>query len=256
VTAVRFNVVIPARLASTRLPGKPLLDLAGRPMIVRVWEQARSSGATDVIVATDDDRIAEACRDAGAHVEMTAATHACGTDRIHEVAERLEWDDDLIVVNVQGDEPLIPPVLIDQVASLLARHRAADIATLVTTFVDEDEFLDAHSAKVVIDREGFALYFSRSPIPQPGSGGLPPSARRHIGLYAYRVGALRLMAESPVCGLEKIERLEQLRALWNGQRIVVADAAEVPPRGVDTASDLEFVRAILAERVSEARGNR
>lgn len=251
----RYRVVIPARMASTRLPGKPLLDIAGRPMIVRVYEQARRSEAEEVIIATDDARIGDVCADIGARVQMTASTHACGTDRINEVAEKMGWDDEEIVVNVQGDEPLLPPALIDQVASLLASHENADIATLMTTFADHEEYVDPHSAKVIVDHRGFALYFSRAPIPWNGDHGVPAEARRHIGLYAYRVRALRLMAESPACDIEKLERLEQLRALWHGQKIVVADAAETPPRGVDTEADLEFVRAVLAKQISSSRGN-
>lgn len=239
-----FVVVIPARLASIRLPGKPLRDIAGRPMIAWTCAQAARSAAARVIVATEDEAIATTCRELGVAVEMTASTHASGTDRIAEVAERLGWPDDLIVVNVQGDEPLLPPALVDQVANLLAANEEADVATLMTPVADERELTSRDTAKVVVDARGFALYFSRAAIPAARDGGLPADARRHVGLYAYRVGALKRIARAPACALEQVERLEQLRALWLGERIVVADAVALPPRGVDTEQDLEHVRAI------------
>lgn len=241
-----FIVVIPSRLASTRLPDKPLRDIAGRPMIARVCEQALKSRARQVIVATDDERIAGACGGLGVDVEMTSPDHASGTDRIAEVADRFAWDDELIVVNVQGDEPLIPPELVDQAAGLLAENGRAGIATLVTPIRKEDEFFGRHTAKVVTDAQGFALYFSRAPVPAAPDGGVPPEARRHVGLYAYRARSLRNVARAPVCAIERLERLEQLRALWIGERIVVADAVVAPPPGVDTEEDLEHVRAIVA----------
>ncbi len=239
-----FIVVIPARFGSSRLPGKPLADIHGRPMIAWVYERAQQSGASDVLVATDDERIAAACREFGAAVELTSANHESGTDRIAEVAERLEWADDQIVVNVQGDEPLLPPALISQVAVLLGQDPDAGVATLVTPVRSRDEWQDPNLARVIVDRNGRALYFSRAPIPWPRDGGTPP-ALRHIGLYAYRVGALKQIAATPPCELEQLERLEQLRPLWLGMKIIVAEACEVPPRGVDTEADLDAVREQL-----------
>lgn len=241
----RFTVVIPVRYASVRLPAKPLLDIGGKPMIVRVYEAARRSRAADVVVATDDERIASACRAAGAPVEMTAAHHASGTDRIAELVQRRGFDDDAIVVNVQGDEPLLPPRLVDQVAELLASRAEADLATLVADVRDERSFRDPNVVKVVCDEAGYALYFSRAPIPFPRDAGVPADVRRHVGLYAYRAASLRTLAAAPPCGIERAERLEQLRALWIGLRIAVADAVEVPPRGVDTEEDLTEVRRIV-----------
>jgi 3-deoxy-manno-octulosonate cytidylyltransferase (CMP-KDO synthetase) len=243
-----FRVVIPARYASMRLPGKPLAEIAGLPMIVHVYRRAVASGAAEVLIATDDDRIAAAASAHGARVEMTAARHQSGTDRIAEVAERLQWRDEDIVVNVQGDEPLIPPAVIEQVANLLAANAEASIATLTTRLAHAGEFVDANTAKVVVDRAGHAMYFSRAPIPHPREGGIPPGVRRHVGLYAYRVDSLRVLASTAVCQLEEIEKLEQLRALWLGMKIVVADACEAPPGGVDTPADLEAVRAQVASR--------
>jgi 3-deoxy-manno-octulosonate cytidylyltransferase (CMP-KDO synthetase) len=244
----RFNVVIPARYESTRLPGKALADIGGKPMVLWTYDAARRSAAAEVMVATDDERVAAACRGAGARVELTANGHASGTDRIAEVAARSAWDERDIIVNVQGDEPLMPPKLIDQAALLLDRHPTADLATLMTDVRDARELADPNVVKVVVDSEGFALYFSRAPIPSPRDGGLPPGAKRHIGLYAYRAGSLKKLAASPPCELEQIERLEQLRALWLGQRIVLADAIEIPPRGVDTEADLAAVRRVVARR--------
>lgn len=243
-----FIVVIPARYGSTRLPGKALADIAGRPMIAWVHDQARRSEAREVIIATDDERIAAACREYGARVEMTAADHASGTDRIAELAERCGWDDEQIVVNVQGDEPLLPPKLVRQVAELLDGTADAAIATLTTPVRTEDEFLDPNMVKVVTDREGFALYFSRTPIPHRAAGRPAALARRHVGIYAYRSGSLKALSAAPRAPLEREERLEQLRALHLGLRIAVADAVDSPPRGVDTREDLEAIRAIVASR--------
>jgi 3-deoxy-manno-octulosonate cytidylyltransferase (CMP-KDO synthetase) len=249
-TTVPFTVVIPARYGSSRLAAKPLADIGGRPMVAWVHERALRSGAERVIVATDDERIADACRAFGAEVELTRPEHASGTDRIAEVAERRGWPGDAIVINVQGDEPRLPPELVAQVAGLLAARADADIATLVTPIQSEPEFRDPNIVKVVIDRDGNALYFSRAPIPWPrdaaekeGMWPRPNAApRRHIGLYAYRVRSLAAMTAEPPCPLEIEEKLEQLRALWLGQRIVVADALVHPPRGVDTAEDLAAAR--------------
>jgi 3-deoxy-manno-octulosonate cytidylyltransferase (CMP-KDO synthetase) len=242
-----FIAVIPARYDSSRLPGKPLADIGGRPMIEWVYELSCKSGADSVIIATDDERIATAGRAAGATVELTAAHHESGTDRIAEVAARLGWPDDQIVVNVQGDEPLLPPALISQVAALLSGDSEAAVATLVTPIRSEEEWRDPNLARVVVDKNNRALYFSRAPIPSPRDGGTP-KALRHIGIYAYRVGALQQLAVTPPCELECVERLEQLRALWLGMKIAVAEAVESPPRGVDTAEDLDAVRSKISGR--------
>ena len=248
-----FRVVIPARHASTRLPGKPLLLLAGEPMILHVHRIASRSGAAEVIVATDDERIRSACSAAGAAVEMTAGGHASGTDRIAEVALRRGWAQDDIVVNVQGDEPLLPAALIRQAAALLAASPAASIATLATPIASEAEYLDPNVVKVVARDDGIALYFSRAPVPwdrdgfasRPPGAGRHHGARRHLGIYAYRVAALRRLAGAPPAALEQRERLEQLRALAMGLSIAVADADEAPGPGVDTPEDLARVEALL-----------
>jgi 3-deoxy-manno-octulosonate cytidylyltransferase (CMP-KDO synthetase) len=239
-----FIVVIPARYASTRLPGKPLQEIAGKPMIEWVYRQALQSGASDVIVATDDERIVAACKRFGAPVELTSTEHASGTDRIAELARRFGWDDERIVVNVQGDEPLISPLSIAQTARLLGWHPQATIATLMAPLEAESEFRDPNFVKVVTDKDGWALYFSRAPIPWPRDGGLP-AARRHIGLYAYRAGGLKAISAAPPCALEETERLEQLRALWLGFKIIVANAVEPPSPHVDTPEDLEKIRRLL-----------
>jgi 3-deoxy-manno-octulosonate cytidylyltransferase (CMP-KDO synthetase) len=240
-----FYVVIPARYASSRLPGKALEDIGGVPMVLRAYRQAELSGAVEVLIATDDERIAHVARRAGARVELTSEEHDSGTDRVAEIVERLGWPEDRLVVNVQGDEPLIPPALISQVAELLADEPRASIATLATTFRDAAEFEDPNTAKVVVDKEGFAIYFSRAPIPWPRDGTRAAGSRRHVGLYAYRVAPLLEIANETPCELELIERLEQLRALWLGHRVVVADAVERPPPGVDTPADLAAVRALF-----------
>lgn len=249
-----FHVVIPARYASVRLPGKPLALIAGRPMVEWAWRRAAASGAHSVTIATDDERIAGAARGFGAEVCMTAATHASGTDRIAEVAALRGWEDDQVVVNVQGDEPLLPAVLVRQVAELLLQVPEADLATLGTPIHGLDEYLDPNVVKVVSSMAGAALYFSRAPIPWHRDGapaGLASQSRhegamRHLGLYSYRVGALKRLAAAAPCRLEEIERLEQLRALWLGMRIQVDAAAEVPPPGIDTAEDLARINALLA----------
>lgn len=254
--SARFRVVIPARHASSRLPGKPLLQLAGEPMILHVHRLARRSGASEVIVATDDDRIRAACSAAGADVEMTSARHVSGTDRIAEVAARRGWADADVVVNVQGDEPLLPPALVGQVAALLAATPAASIATLAAPIDSEADYLDPNVVKVVARTDGMALYFSRAPVPwdRDGFAAVPPDARRHrgarrhLGLYAYRVAALRALAAAAPAALEQRERLEQLRALAMGFSIVVADAVEEPGPGVDTPEDLARVESLLAAR--------
>jgi len=250
-----FRVVIPARHASTRLPGKPLLPIAGEPMILHVQRLALRSGAAEVVVATDDTRIRDACLAAGGTVEMTAAHHVSGTDRIAEVAMRRGWAGEDIVVNVQGDEPLLPPALIGQVAGLLAATPGAAIATLATPILGEAEYLDPNVVKIVARPDGMALYFSRAPIPwdRDGAAQVPAAAsryhgsRRHLGLYAYRVAALLKLASAAPAELERRERLEQLRALALGLAIVVADAQEPPGPGVDTEQDLARADSILRE---------
>lgn len=247
-----FRVVIPARYGSTRLPGKPLLPLLGRSMIEWVYRRARHAGASEIIIATDDQRILEAARGFGAAATMTAATHASGTDRIAEVARREGWDAGDIVVNVQGDEPLLPSQLITQVAELLQRHAGADLATLATPIASLAQLLDPHVVKVVTDTQQRALYFSRAPIPWDRDGAMSDGqtsyarARRHLGLYAYRVSSLLRLAALPASTLEQLERLEQLRALENGFDIRVADARCPPGPDVNTAADIAAVEARLA----------
>ena len=253
-----FKVVIPARYASTRLPAKPLVDIAGRPMIQWVIAAARQSGADEVLVATDDERVRLA---AAPHAVMTRADHASGTDRIAEVAEQRGWAASTIVVNVQGDEPQLPPSLIAQVANLLERNEQADIATLCTPIEGLREFLDPNAVKVVFDVHGRAMYFSRAPIPWHREGaaqGWPSQTRcdgalRHLGLYAYRVDALRRLSVLAPSELETIEKLEQLRALQAGMQIMIEVASTPPPGGVDTPEDLERVRAALAPKSSQLR---
>ncbi len=249
-----FTVVIPARFASTRLPGKPLADINGQPMILHAWNRAREAGAERVIIATDDDRIRTAC-EPHAEVFMTSSAHASGTDRINEVMSRLSASDDDIFVNVQGDEPLMPPENIRQVAELVAQPKT-DIATLHVPVLSLDEFLDPNVVKLVADNEGRALCFSRAPLPWPRNADLDDKgwprafdgAMRHLGIYAYRADALRRFSAAPPCALEDIEKLEQLRALWMGMTIRTALAAHVPARGVDTQEDLDAVRALLANK--------
>jgi 3-deoxy-manno-octulosonate cytidylyltransferase (CMP-KDO synthetase) len=251
-----FKVVIPARHASTRLPGKPLLAIAGKPMLQWVYELSSAAQADEVLIATDDERIAAAAREfiapsPAAHVVMTASTHASGSDRIAEVARARGWDASQIVVNVQGDEPLLPPELIRQVAQLLERHAQADVATLATPIQSLPEFLDPNVVKLVADASGRALYFSRAPIPwhRDGATAAVPApwqgARRHVGLYAYRVGALQRMASLPPSALEQAEKLEQLRALEAGFEFRVADGVVPPGPDVNTSADLERVSALL-----------
>jgi 3-deoxy-manno-octulosonate cytidylyltransferase (CMP-KDO synthetase) len=248
-----FRVVIPARYGSTRLPGKPLRLIAGRPLIEHVHARAVRSGASEVIVATDDERIAAACRRFGAVVALTDVAHASGTDRLAEVGRARGWGPHEIIVNVQGDEPLLPPANISQVATLLAAEPAAAVATLATPITSQHEFQDPNVVKVVRDGRGFALYFSRAPIPwqrDQVAHGLAnqasfAAALRHVGLYAYRVGPLARLAALPLGTLEAIERLEQLRALENGLAVAVAIAAEVPGPGVDTEADLAAVARLL-----------
>jgi len=255
-----FTVLIPARYASSRLPGKALADIAGKPMVVRVAERARASGAAAVWIATDDERILAAARAHGCDAIMTRADHASGTDRLAEAAERLALADDEIVVNLQGDEPLMPPDLIGRLAHALAQRTAASIATAGVPIADADELFNPNVVKVVCDHAGYALYFSRAPIPFArdafGAGGKPSGplprdlpAYRHLGIYAYRAGFLRAYARHAPAALERFEALEQLRALWHGHRIAVVITDAAPPPGVDTPEDLEHTRQLV--RASE-----
>ena len=249
---MNFKVVIPARLASTRLPRKVLLPVHGQPLVRHVWEAAQRSGAQDVVIATDSAEVRRACAAFGADVAMTARRHQSGTDRINEVAQARRWSGRTLVVNLQGDEPLMPPALIRQAAQLLARDPTADIATLCHPLHSVDEWLNPNFVKVVMNARGHALYFSRAPIPwkrdgsQPGKPALPAGlAYRHIGLYAYRVAALRRFSALPPASIERSEALEQLRALASGLTIRVGITRRSPPRGVDTADDLaEVIRAL------------
>lgn len=251
--ALDYTVIIPARYGASRLPGKPLADLGGKPILQWVHERALASGAARVVIATDDARIDAAARAFGAEVVMTSPEHRSGTDRIAEAARRLGLPDDALVVNVQGDEPLLPPPLIRQVAADLAAHPAADMATLAQRILTLADLASPHVVKVVCDRDGYALYFSRSLIPHPRDGmpeaeHLPdaePGWWRHLGIYAYRVGFLHAFVHWPPAGIETTEMLEQLRALWNGATIHVAEACAPAPIGVDTPEDLERLRQHL-----------
>lgn len=249
-----FVVVIPARFASTRLPGKPLAEIAGKPMVVHVADRGRESGASDVVIATDDQRIAAAAAAHGYTAMMTRAEHASGTDRIAEVVQARGWTDETIVVNVQGDEPRLPPALIRSVAEQLESHEQAEIATACHPIHDAKEMFDANAVKVVIDENGYALYFSRAPIPWARDAFAKDRSRlpetlpvyRHLGLYAYRCAFLRRYAGLAPTALEKFESLEQLRALAHGVRIAVAVTTEAPEPGVDTVEDLEKARRAIA----------
>jgi 3-deoxy-manno-octulosonate cytidylyltransferase (CMP-KDO synthetase) len=254
---VGFIALIPARAASTRLPDKPLADIGGKPMVVRVAERALASGASRVLVATDTPRIAEAVRAHGHEALLTRADHPTGTDRLAEAAEQLGLDDAQIIVNVQGDEPLIEPALIDAVAGLLAERPDAAIATCACPLADAQALFTPSIVKVVCSVDGRALYFSRAPIPwardalSDGAQRLAPGlpAWHHIGLYAYRVGFLRRYPSLPQGELERFESLEQLRALEHGHTIVVHKTPTPPAAGVDTPEDLARVRAVFANKV-------
>ncbi|MFO1387849.1 3-deoxy-manno-octulosonate cytidylyltransferase [Cellvibrio sp.] len=251
---MKFTVVIPARYASTRLPAKPLKEIARKPMIQHVYERACESDAHQVIIATDDERIEAVATAFGAQVCMTSAEHTSGTDRLQEVVKRLGLADDEIVVNVQGDEPLIPAQVINQVANNLASMSSAAMATLSEPIHSLADFRNPNIVKVVADKEGRALYFSRAPIPWPRDHfaqadvtELPNNfpAQRHIGIYAYRVGLLHKFVTWAPAPLEKIELLEQLRVMWNGELIHIAEAIVAVPGGVDTEEDLQRVKSLL-----------
>lgn len=251
-----MHIIIPARHASSRLPGKPLADVAGKPLIERVYERARACGARTITVATDDERIASVARGFGAGVCMTAAAHRSGTDRIGEAITQLGLGPEEIVVNLQGDEPLMPPALIREVAAILEHDREAVMATACHPISDAETLQNPNAVKVVCDARGYALYFSRAPIPWPrdhmaGDGSGPIRAARHIGLYAYRAGFVARFCGWEPCVLEELEQLEQLRVLWHGERIAVHVTDEAPPNGVDTPQDLERVRRHFGQRAAE-----
>ena len=256
-TSTPYSVIIPARMASTRLPGKPLADIAGKPMVVRVAERAQQASATRVVVATDDDDVVIACRAHAIEVIMTRPDHPSGTDRLAEVVERLGLPDDELVVNVQGDEPLIAPALIDAVARQLAQRDECAMSTAAHAITAPEDIFNPNVVKVVLDQAGRAHYFSRAPIPwyrdgwdagtlggQPGARPMPPTPiYRHIGIYAYRCGFLRRYPTLAVAPTETAESLEQLRAMWHGERIAVMISDAPPAPGVDTPEDLAYVRA-------------
>ncbi len=249
-----FHVIIPARYASTRLPGKPLLDIGGKPMLQHVCERAEESGAASVTVATDDLRIVEAVEGFGGQVCITGKHHQSGSERLAEAVLRLGLEDDEIVVNLQGDEPLMPAALLTQVAQLLEGDHGAEMATLCTRIQTAEDLFDPNVVKVVMDGQGNALYFSRAPIPWDRDAFATDKTQlpdgvvhyRHLGLYAYRAGFLRRYVALAPCELEKRESLEQLRVLWHGGRIQVAEAQQLPGPGVDTEADLEKVRTLVA----------
>ena len=252
-----FTVLVPARLASTRLPDKPLADIAGLPMVVRVARRASHSGAARVVVAGDDPSIVSACRAHGVEAILTRQDHASGTDRLAEACQQLGLDGNDIVVNVQGDEPLIDPALIDAVASTLAAHPEAAMSTAVHEIDSLDDFLNPNVVKAVLDAGGNALYFSRAPIPwwrDGATGGAPPrvlpspAPLRHIGIYGYRAAFVRMFPSLASAPIESTEALEQLRALWHGHRIAVHVSQTAPGPGIDTPEDLARVRAVFAAR--------
>jgi 3-deoxy-manno-octulosonate cytidylyltransferase (CMP-KDO synthetase) len=246
-----FSVLIPARLASTRLPNKPLADIGGKPMVVRVAERALLAGAWQVVVAADDFRTVQACADHGVSAILTRQDHLSGSDRLAEACEQLGLDGDDLVVNVQGDEPLIDPALIGACAALLEQRADCVAATAGHTLTEQADFVNPNVVKLVCDQAGRALYFSRAPLPwwrdgsSAGTAALPPGqAMRHIGLYAYRAGFLRRFPSLPPAPIEQLESLEQLRILWHGERIAVHFAREAPAPGVDTPDDLARVRSL------------
>ncbi|HIF18763.1 MAG TPA: 3-deoxy-manno-octulosonate cytidylyltransferase [Cycloclasticus sp.] len=247
-----FKVVIPARYASSRLPGKPLLKIAGKEMILHVCEKAALAGAEEVVVATDDKRILECVKLAGFNAVMTLESHTSGTERLTEVANTLEWVDDTVIVNCQGDEPLIPPELIKKAATALMEQTTAQVASLCAPIKDVNEVLNPNAVKVVRDAKDYALYFSRAPIPwdrdcfPDNASSFQQEHFRHIGIYSYTAGFLRRYITWPVCALEQIESLEQLRILYQGERILVPAVDQVPEAGVDTQEDLDRINDLFA----------
>jgi len=250
-----YTVIIPARMASSRLPDKPLADIAGLPMVVRVAQRAAQSGAARVVVAADDPRVVQACQSHGIEALLTRQDHVSGSDRLAEACELLGLPDEALVVNVQGDEPLLPPDLIDEVARVLAERPDASMGTAAHAIHTLEEFTNPNVVKVVMDARQIALYFSRAPIPWWRDGqqngvfqALPsPAPLRHIGIYSYRAGFLRQFPQLPPAPIETLESLEQLRALWHGHRIAVHVTEAAPGPGVDTPADLERVRGLFAQ---------
>ncbi len=259
-----FRIVIPARYGASRLPGKPLLDIGGKTLLARVWEQAQASAAGEVVVATDDERVMAHCREIGADAALTAAYHQSGTDRIAEVAAARSWARDSVVVNLQGDEPCMPPSLIDQLARSLLRDDAEQMATVAAPIADAKTLFDPHVVKVVTAIDGAALYFSRAPLPWHrdeflrGRSHLPKGTTflRHIGLYAYRVGLLARFVGWPPAPLETAESLEQLRVLWHGVRIRVEITRVSPGPGVDTEDDVRAVLEWLGRRAGDGQAGK
>ena len=256
---MNFTVLIPARLASTRLPDKPLADIAGKPMVVRVAERAALSGAARVVVAADDERVVQACAEHGVAAVLTGSHHASGSDRLAEACERLGLQGDDTVINVQGDEPLIDPELVRRCAELLAARGDCVMSTAAHPITELADFVNPNVVKVVLDAAGRALYFTRAPVPwwrdgfQAGLTALPaPAPLRHLGLYGYRAAFLRRFPALPPAPLEQCEALEQLRVLWHGERIAVHVAAHGPGPGVDTPDDLARVRALFAAAAASA----
>ena len=247
-----YHIVIPARYASERLPGKMLLDLGGKPLLQHVWERAVESSADSVVIATDDDRIVKAARGFGAKVVLTSAAHQSGSDRIVECADIMGWPDNYLVVNLQGDEPLMPPACLNQVAVLLDKQPECEVASLYWPVTEAEEVSNPNAVKVVVDYAGHALYFSRSPIPYPRNYADIQVAidagvgwKRHLGIYAYRLSALRRYTTAAPTPLEKAERLEQLRVMEQGGAIAMAMACEFIPPGVETEEDLYRVRKLI-----------
>ncbi|MPQ75806.1 3-deoxy-manno-octulosonate cytidylyltransferase [Hydrogenovibrio sp. JE_KL2] len=254
--SMEFIVVIPARYESSRLHGKPLMDILGKPMIQWTWQQAKLSGADRIVIATESEAVKQACEAFGAEVCLTAATHQSGTERIAEVVEKLGFSDDDIIVNVQGDEPMLPPELIVQVADGLSTHESVQMATLCEPIDDVETVFDPHAVKVIRNQKNFALNFTRAPMPwsRDTFSNEPPTLpdnwgyKRHIGLYAYRAGFVKRYVAWPECALEHVERLEQLRVLWHGEAILVLDALGDAGIGVDTQKDLDKVRRLMSEK--------
>ncbi len=250
--AASFKVVIPARFSSSRLPGKPLLDIAGKAMVLHVCERAVQAGAEEVVVATDDERILNRVKQAGFNAVMTLASHTSGTERLTEVANKLNWSDDVVIVNCQGDEPLIPPELIQKAATALMEQNIAQVASLCAPINEKEEVFNPNAVKVVRDEQDYALYFSRAPIPWNRdsfpNGALNDQAEhfRHIGIYSYTAGFLRRYITWPACALERIESLEQLRILYQGERILVPAVEQIPEAGVDTQEDLDRINRLFS----------
>ena len=243
--SIRYQIIIPSRYASTRLPGKPLLEIAGKPLIQHVYEAARASLAERIIIATDDERIRNSAMAVGAEVIMTSSHHNSGTDRLAEVVALMNESDDSIIVNLQGDEIGMPASLLNQVASALHSNPEKSMATLCAPITDTADYNNPNIVKVVFDNRNTAMYFSRSPLPWSKQGDVPAGAYRHIGLYAYRCGFLKKFSATPVCQMERSESLEQLRALFHGMKIHVELACDHPGIGIDTPEDLEKARNLI-----------